>query len=132
MRAIGWEDALVRVIEKHSALPFQYGVSDCGYLAADTVFAITGEDILKPYRNYNTEKGAARVLRKNKCDSLAGLFAKHLTETPVMLAQRGDIGVIDHNGDICAGVFTGAGFAVKSPIGVLFLDNLSPFKAFRV
>ena len=121
MRVAGWEEALARVVEKHAKEPLQYGVSDCGQLAADAVLAVSGNDIFKEYRSYKTEAGARRILKKAGCRDLAELFGKHLKPVHPFFAKRGDIGVVDQNGDICAGVFTGTGFACKSETGIFYL-----------
>lgn len=131
-RAEGWAVALACVVEKHSQLPFEYGVSDCGQLAADAVEAVTGKDILKPYRSYKTKTGAARILRKAGCYDLGGLFAKHFKEGHIAHAMRGDIGVVLYQGEIAAGVFTGAGFACKSENGIIFADHNQIKRVFEV
>lgn len=132
MRITGWEDALARVIEKHAAEPLKYGKSDCGQLAADAVEAVTGQDLFKDYRNYTTEAGAARVLRKAGCENLGDLFAKYFPLQHPFFAKRGDIGVIEQNGNICAGVFTGNGFVGKAEQGVFYLGVDAVKQAYTV
>lgn len=132
MRVEGWEEALARAIEKHAKEPLQYGVSDCGQLAADAVEAVTGNDLFKEYRNYKTEVGAARILKKAGCRDLAELFGKHLKPVHPFFAKRGDIGVVEQNGDICAGVFTGTGFACKAEIGIFYIGVDAVKQAFVV
>ena len=131
-RAKDWQDALARVVEKHSELPFEYGKSDCGQFAADAVQAVTGEDRLKEYRNYTTEIGAARVLKKAGCNDLGELFSKVFKEQKVIHAMRGDIGVVEYEGQICAGVFTGVGFASKGKFGLVFVEFIQIKRAFEV
>lgn len=131
-RAEGWPDALARVVEKHAELPFQYGVSDCGQFAADAVQAVTGEDLFKDYRNYKTEIGAARVLKKAGCNNLGDLFAKFFKEEHVAHAMRGDIGIVEYDGQICAGVSTGVGFACKGKFGLVFIEFSQIKRIFEV
>lgn len=131
-RAEGWTEALARVIEKHSELPFQYGVSDCGQLAADAVQAITGQDIFQEYRNYTTGIGAARILKKAGCNNIGDLFAKFLNEGHIAHAMRGDIGVVEFQNQICAGVFTGVGFACKGQFGIVFMQSNEVMRVFEV
>ncbi|EJF91690.1 DUF6950 family protein [Bartonella tamiae] len=131
-RADGWAVALGCVVEKHNELPFQYGVSDCGQFAADAIEAVIGKDILKPYRLYRTKIGAARVLRKSGFLNLGALFAKHFKEGSLSLAMRGDIGVVDYQGELCAGVFTGTGFACKGENGIIFADYSQIERVFEV
>jgi len=131
-RVDDWIIDLAFVVEKHIALPFQYGVSDCGYLVADSVAAVMGEDILKPYRNYKTELGAAKILRKAGCADVGELFAKHFKECHKAHAMRGDIGAVLHEGEVCGGVFTGQGFACKSETGLIFAEYNQIIRAFEV
>jgi len=131
-RVQAWAVELALVIEKHGGLPFQYGVSDCGVLAADAVYAVLGEDILKPYRGYKTKAGAGRILRKNGCENVGELFAKHFKEGDKSAAMRGDIGVVDFNGEVAGGVFTGSGFVCKSEMGIFFADYSQITRVFEV
>ncbi|WP_295963767.1 hypothetical protein [uncultured Bartonella sp.] len=132
MRIKGWEDALASVIEKHASQPLIYGVSDCGQLAADAVLAVTGTDVFSDYRNYKTEVGARRILQKAGCKDLSALFAKFFTPIHPFLAKRGDIGIVEQDGNICAGVFTGTGFACKSETGIFYLGVDAVHQAFSV
>ena len=132
MRINGWEDALASVIEKHASQPLVFGVSDCGQLAADAVFAVTGTDVFTDYRKYKTEVGARRILQKAGCKDLSDLFAKFFTPIHPFLAKRGDIGIVEQNGNICAGVFTGTGFACKSETGIFYLGVDAVHQAFSV
>lgn len=132
MRIKGWEDALARVIEQHASQPLVFGVSDCGQLAADAVFAVTGTDVFTDYRNYKTEVGARRILQKSGCKDLSELFAKFFTPIHPFLAKRGDIGIVEQDGNICAGVYTGTGFACKSETGIFYLGIDAVHQAFSV
>ena len=132
MRTKGWEDALATVIEKHTSQPLIYGVSDCGQLAADAVLAVTGTDVFSDYRKYKTEVGARKILQKAGCKDLSELFAKFFKPIHPFLAKRGDIGIVEQNGNICAGVFTGTGFACKSETGIFYLGVDAVKQAFSV
>jgi len=131
-RVEDWAVKLGLVIENHMNLPFHYGVSDCFYLAADSVAAVMGEDILGQYRHYKTELGAARILRKAGCADVGELFARHFKEGHKAHAMRGDIGVVAHQGEICGGVFTGSGFACKSQTGLMLADYDQIIRSFEV
>lgn len=132
MRVNGWEDALASVIEKHASQPLVFGVSDCGQLAADAVLAVTGTDVFSDYRKYKTEVGARRILQKAGCKDLSALFDKFFTPIHPFLAKRGDIGIVEQNGNICAGVFTGTGFASKAETGIFYLGIDAVKQAFSV
>lgn len=135
MRKIGWEKRLREVIENHAVLPSQYGVSDCYLLANDAHKALTGENIGGVRVNkYKTEVGAAKQLRKLGFNNIEEAFAAHLSDVPVMMAQRGDLGVAENeNGEICAGVFTAIGFAAKPQFGgIQYLPIDKVKRAFQV
>jgi len=131
-RCNAWTTALGAAIAKHMALPFQYGVSDCGYLVADAVQAVMGEDILKPYRHYKTELGAARILKKAGCADVGELFALHFKKCHKAHAMRGDIGVVAYQDMLCGGVFTGSGFACKGKTGLMMAEYDQIITAFEV
>ncbi|MEF2073476.1 DUF6950 family protein [Consotaella aegiceratis] len=132
MRVTGWEQALVRAIERHAAMPFAWGKSDCGYLAFDCIEAVTGADPFADFRSYTTELGAARKLRRAGFETVEDLFASVLEDTPPTLAQRGDIGVIERGGQLAGCVFTSFGVAVKSDCGVSYEPITAVTRAFKV
>lgn len=131
-RVADWSVRLARAIEQHGNLPFAYGLSDCGQFAADAVFAVLGRDVLGPYRGYKTKTGAARVLRKACCNNLGDLFALHFKEGHKAHAMRGDIGIVLYDGEICAGVFTGHGFASKGQMGICYAEDDQILRVFEV
>lgn len=130
-RIRGWEKALKAVVEKHLALPSEYGVSDCYLIADDTVEAISGERMF-PGVVYSSEIGAAKALRAHGFDNVEQAFASKFEEIPPSLAQRGDIGVVDDNGSICGGVFTALGFMTRSDTVPIFLPVSRVKTAFKV
>lgn len=130
-RLKGWEKGLKAVIEKHMALPSQYGISDCYLIPDDTVEAITGERMY-PDVSYSNEIGAAKALKARGFDNVEQAFVAKFEECPPSLAHRGDIGVVYNEGQICGGVFTALGFMTRTQSDVVFLDVSSVTKAFKV
>jgi len=131
MRRPDWEIRLNAVIEKHLALPSQFGVSDCYMIAADAYEAVTGERLYKGVR-YSTEAGAAKQLRRRGFETVEDAFRAKLPEVGRLLAQRGDLGVVVRDGVISGGVFTALGFMTRGEDGVVFLSPLDVKSAFRV
>ncbi len=128
-----WEKRLKAVIDKHQALPSQYGVSDCYLLPDDAVEAMTGSSMYgDAARRYKTPAGAAKQLRRRGFETVEDAFRAKFREIAPSFAQRGDIGVIDSGGEICGGVFTAIGFAVRDARAVLFLPASQVKTAFRV
>ena len=132
MRVSGWASRLSRVIEKHHNAPFAYGHSDCFMLAADAIEAVTGIRIFADSRRYRTEAGAARMLRRKGFKTLADAFGALFEEIPPAHAGRGDIGVVDSDREIVAGVFTQLGFLARDQHGLVAVPRSEILKAFRV
>lgn len=135
MRLPDWDRRLALVTEKHMRLPGEWGVSDCLLTAADAIEAVTGEDVMARWRGrYSTEKGAARLLRKEKCktvdDAMRDVFG--LEPKGRLLAQRGDVGTIEIGGEIVAGYFCELGFATKGPEGLAFHPVTAVLTAYEV
>ena len=92
--------------------PFEWGVSDCCLMAANAIEAFTGTDLADDFRGkYTDQAGAfaliAAVTGGTTVEHAAEYCAtKHgLVEWPApLLAQRGDLVVIDDAGQLIAGV----------------------------
>lgn len=126
-RLSGWEDRLKAVTDKHAALPSVYGISDCYLIPDDAVEALTGERMFSDVV-YSSELGAAKALKQHGFKTVADAFASLFEQIPPIMAQRGDIGVIDQNGLISGGVFTDIGFMTRDETKVIFL----PFSQIKV
>jgi hypothetical protein len=131
-RVPGWEEALVRAIEKHTVLPFAWGISDCGYLATDCIEAITGKLPFKSFRGYKSEAGAAKKLLKAGFSDIGDLFASAYEAIAPAMAQRGDVGTIERDGKVGAAVVTSFGVAVKTEQGIGYEPITALSQAFRV
>ena len=131
-RILGWEQRLAETVQRHGEAAFAWGVSDCLTLAVDALEAVTGSrEPLEQYLRYSTETGAARVIRSSGYTSVEDGFAVHFEDVPPALAQRGDLGVIERDGETAAGVFTGIGFAVRGKTGLLYEPITAVKRAFR-
>lgn len=126
-----WELRLNAAIEKHMALPAKFGLSDCYVIADDACQAVTGERLYKGVR-YGTEAGAAKQLRKRGFETVEDAFRVRLPEIGRLLAQRGDLGVIEREGILSGGVFTSLGFMTRGTEAVVFLSPQDVKTAFRV
>lgn len=117
MRHPEWESRLNGVVAKHQALPGEWGVSDCWTLSMDAVEAVQGKRILPKLSRYKSEAAGYRVFAKAGFKTVEEALASVLEPVPVLMAQRGDVGVIEREGVISSGVFTSAGFAVRTIYG---------------
>lgn len=117
MRHPDWEKRLNAVVAKHQALPGGWGASDCWTLTMDAVEAVQGKRILSKLGKYKSEAAGYRVFAKAGFKTVEEALASVLEPVPVLRAQRGDVGVIERDGVISSGVFTSAGFAVRTIYG---------------
>lgn len=131
MRVKGWEKAINEVIKKHQALPSKYGVSDCYLITDDAVEAVTGERMF-PGVQYSSEIGAAKELRSRGFNDVEQAFTYLFEAIPVSLAQRGDIGVIESDGQICGGFVSSIGFVTRNDDEVRILPISMMKTAFKV
>lgn len=130
-----WDRRLARVTEHHMSLPGEWGVSDCLLTAGDAIEAVTGTDLLAPFRGrYKTEAGAARLMRRNGCETVDDVFRAFFALEPVgrLMAQRGDAGTIMQGDVLTAGYVTEQGFASKGPAGLIFSPVTGIVAAFKV
>ncbi|MDP9809347.1 hypothetical protein J2W42_002195 [Rhizobium tibeticum] len=131
-RLSGWEKRLNAVVAKHQALPSEYGVSDCYLISDDGVEAVTGERMFPDALGYKTEAGAAKKLRQHGFETVRDAFAAKFEEISPVMAQRGDIGVIDRHGVLSGGLFTSIGFMTRGIDAVEFLPASAVAYAFKV
>ncbi|HWL06206.1 MAG TPA: hypothetical protein VNQ99_14955 [Xanthobacteraceae bacterium] len=128
-----WEARFAAVVERHSRLPFTWGQSNCVYLAADVVEAITGEDPCPDQRGCADERDYLRRLAAQGHDDIGDAFAARLPEIPPAFARRGDVGVIDVDGRDAGVVVIGAEVIGKDRDGrMLRVARSQMVRAFKV
>lgn len=134
-RVDDWDRRLARVTERHMRLPGEWGVSDCLMTWGDAVIAVTGEDLLAPWRGrYRTERGAARHMRREGCETVEDVLRDFFGLPPVgrLLAQRGDAVTCLRGGLICVGYICEYGAAFKTDTGLDFVAQTEVRAAFMV
>ena len=135
MRCEDWFDRLAVVIDKHEALPFEYGSSDCALIVFEAVAAITGEmPATFAACNYHDAASARTTLRDNGVDHLADLLALELDEIHPAFAGPGDVGICDYPGAIIGGgvIVVGLDVIGKGYNGTVRLPRSALSRAFRV
>jgi hypothetical protein len=133
MRIETWPDRLLAEIERHGAMLFQYGESDCLTFAMDCVKVMTGYDPMEGARDYTTIEGAYKRLKQRGYDNIGDALADKFEEIPTSMAQRGDVGVILGDGFQVAVVFVGPHAVGKDePFGVKSVSRSLVERAFRV
>jgi hypothetical protein len=99
-------------LRERANMPFEWGKNDCALFAADAILANTGIDIADDFRGkYTTQLGALRIISKitggtSVADAAAYCATKHglVEHTHPLLAKRGDLVVIENDGNLIAGV----------------------------
>ncbi len=135
MRLHDWPHRLAAVVERHSTEPFAWGTSDCLVLVDDVHQALTGAAVAPddPWRGaYKTKRGAAGQIRRRGHESLEAVLRAHLPEVPPALAQRGDVGVVDHDGVTGCAVCLGGVWLAKHEAGTLTLPRTAIKTAFHI
>lgn len=114
MRLNNWENALAIFLRAHRDLPFVWGKNDCCLFAAGAVREITGVDFAAPFRGkYSTALGSIRALKRyGNSDLLSTLIAILGEPIPILLAKRGDIALVEIEGQLSAGVHYGSVWCV--------------------
>lgn len=90
-----WEPHFVAIMERHRAMPFVWGKSDCLIVPADLARAMTGVDPMRSLRAYRTEAGAARLLARLGFADVEEALKAVFPRIPKAWARRGDAGVIE-------------------------------------
>ena len=131
-----WRARLAAEMDRQRRDPFVWGEHDCAIgFSAGIVLALTGEDVAAPYRGrYRTAKGAAKLLRDARAETLGDFMAQHFPEIHPVQARVGDLGVVAADGPIAEGVcmFDASGVVVMTEQGHGRLPRDAAFRAFRV
>lgn len=133
MRVADWPERLAEFVAEHRSVAFEWGVTDCVLFAAAWIERATGADPLGDLRGQWTDMvSAVRLLR-----DLGGLRAaveSQLGEPlpAVLLAQRGDVALIEREDERGLGVVIGAEVAVLTEQGIGFVRLSEASVAWRV
>ncbi|MTH96429.1 hypothetical protein [Roseibium sp. RKSG952] len=138
-RLPNWDIALIQAVEFHAQRPFSWGGlatgagSDCFEMTMDAVKAVTGTDPYEDERGrYRTRIGALRRFTKRGFAWLDGAYSDAFPPVPVLMARRGDIGLVSLDGEDCSVVVMGAQAVGKSPSGIVRVPVNALRKAFKV
>lgn len=130
-RIDNWEIALSKALVDAETVPFSWANGGCVGLAIDCAEAITGKQPLeKPCLKDALD--AKRWLKKNRHSDLADAIASHLEEIPIAFAGRGDVGIIEREGNQTAAVCAGTHWVCRSEAGLVRVNRGEIKRAFRV
>ena len=132
-----WRARFEAAIDEIKYVPFDWSEQhDCGPgLAGRLVLAMTGEDMVAPWRgSYRTMHGALRVMQNEGFENLADMVAAMLPEIHPSRAQVGDLAAfpVDTAFGYALGVVNGERVFVLRPEGIGTMDLLQATRAFKV
>lgn len=128
-----WPTKVGLFFAQNAARPFEWGSWDCALMAADTMQEMTGHDFAAPLRGkYHTAAGAMALIKPE--GDLIGLVTTLMgqpMDNPLM-AQRGDLAVVNNEGRQAAGIVWGAGVVAAGQHGLVTVPNSSVLAIWRV
>lgn len=92
-----WQSRLQACLAERRLRAFEWGRHDCCLFVCDCIEAMTGHDPAADVRGYSTEREAARLVKK--LGGMRGIAGSRFgEEVPVLMAQVGDVGLIEIEG----------------------------------
>lgn len=128
-RVHDWELRFVGVMEKLQLRQFDWTEFNCLHLGSAVVRAIRGDEYeLPPIPVILSEADASEALAATKEETLGDFLLGLFEEVPVVMAQRGDLGVFGKSTVVCMGTYW---FGI-SEAGSVRLDRARVQRAFRI
>jgi len=130
-RRHNWQSLLDALILDRTSRPFVYGTQDCCMFVCDCVEAITGHDPGADLRGtYTAEQGAQALVER--LGGVAAIAADRLgEEIGPLLAQVGDVVLVQFEGRDTLAVCLGTRAAVPGPAGLVMLPMRRALRAWR-
>ena len=128
-----WRADLLAYLSESARADFRVGKNDCALFAAGAIKTITGEDLARGWRGkYRSLKKGKALLKKQGFNDLAELAAHHFEEIPPLMAQVGDVAIVEGDDDLALGIVQGASVWVRMPSGIGSVSLTEVKRAFRV
>lgn len=131
-----WPARLHDFVDGVKRKPFDWQGHNCGeHWAAGAVMAITGEDIVAPWRGrWSSARGMIRVMYNDGFGNLADWLATVLPEIHISQARQGDIAAItkDDAFGYTLGIVNGETILVLTDDGMGLKPLFDATRAFRV
>ncbi len=134
-RLSDWPERLSAHLHARMKEPFVWGKNDCCLFAMDCVMAITGADLAAPYRGYDSQTQAVRLLKKHGgivgiAEAVARQYA--IPEIAPTMAGRGDVCLFDVGHGDTLGICAGAVIFVPGLQGLANTPTLQAIRAWRI
>lgn len=128
-----WKPRLIAWLTSIAGTPFAPGTHDCALFVAGAIHAMTGEDPAAPFRGrYTTVRGGLRVIRDAGFGDPVEMVASRLEEVAPLMAQVGDIAVVDTPEGPALGVVAGAEILVLGLDGLGAVPLVEGKRAFKL
>ncbi|KZN39851.1 DUF6950 family protein [Pseudoalteromonas luteoviolacea] len=97
--------ALQRYLDACEDKVFNWGTFDCCLFVADWLNVVNGVDVAADFRGrYKTAIGAKRRLTRLGFSDIQSVFKHHLKPIEIAYAQRGDIALVEFEGELVGGI----------------------------
>lgn len=128
-----WPERLAEFTKGAERRLFRYGEWDCAMLSADCVRVLTGEDLAAEFRDqYDSAESAAYAIAKSGHGNLRDMVSAKLPEIEPLMAQRGDVVMIEQDGTDALGICVGIEIIAAGPDGLTRLPITAALAAWRV
>jgi hypothetical protein len=128
-----WKPRLIAWLASIAGTPFEPGKHDCALFVAGAIEAMTGEDPAARFRGrYTTVRGGLRVIRAEGFGDHVDMVSSRLEEVAPLMAQVGDIAVVDTPRGLALGVVAGAEILVLGLHGLGAVSLLEGKRAFKL
>lgn len=126
-----WAERLAETVEAARGKAFSWGSHDCCTFAQECVNAQLAETVVLPVVGWTDERAALRAIAEagGLESGLDGMFTRR--ESP-LLAQRGDVALVDVHGRQCVAVCTGVSLVVPNADGLESIPVTDGLIAWRV
>ena len=126
-----WAERLAQTVEGARGKAFVWGSHDCCTFALECVNSQLDEPVALPVGAWTNERTALRAIAEagGLESGLDGLFTRR--ESP-LLAQRGDVVLVDVHGRLCVAVCTGVSLVAPNADGLESMTVTDGLTAWKV
>lgn len=133
-RLPNWHARLTHFILEVRNIPLIYGKHDCMLFPAGAIWAMTGVDLAKEYRErYSTALEGMQLLRNAGYRSQYEYIRKNFEEVHPAFAKVGDIALVKNEKNVLVGgIIQGEGIFVLSNKGLILVQREKAVRTYKV